>query len=122
MSITRSDIIDLVTLLPGTPSRVALVVCDSGEPQDPASREGALQKKLAAYLQFIVSGQFATDYPQFLDRELLILVVCLNPPTEGMKKIDGIRDSRHPETFLPVEVTTYMEFQSRLQRLSSPES
>jgi hypothetical protein len=119
MSLAQHDRIDLVTLLPNSP-RIALIAYDGGEVPDAQSREDALQKKLVTYLQFVVSGQFARTYAQFLDRELCILVVCSNPPTAGMKKIEGIRDHAHSETFLPVEVISDAEFRERLAK-ASPE-
>jgi hypothetical protein len=51
-----------------------------------------------------------------LDRDLGILVVCVNAPTEGMTKIKGIRDHAHPETFLPVEITTDADFRASLKK------
>jgi hypothetical protein len=116
MSLLKPDHVDLVTLLPGAPARVALIAYDGGEISDAEAREKALQKKLIAYLQFVVSGQFATAYPQFLDREPCIRVVCAHPPTEKMKDIDGIRDPAHPETLLSVEVTTDAAFREVLRR------
>lgn len=121
MSLAQHDVIDLVSLLPGNP-RIALIAYDGGEVPDTASREDALQKKLVTYLQFVVSGQFARTYPQFLDREPCILIVCLNPPTDGMKKIEGIRDHAHSETFLSVEVIADAEFRARLAKTSSEDS
>jgi len=115
MGLDRPDKMDLVAVLPRNP-RVVLVAYDGGEIPDPQQREQALQKKLVAYLQFVISGQFARAYPKYLDRELCILVVCANAPTEGMTKIEGIRDHVHPETFLPVEITTDAEFQASLKK------
>ena len=115
MSLTQQNKVDLVTVLRGNPQAV-LVAYDAGEVPDPQLREQALQTKLMAYLQFVISGQFARTYPQFLDRELGIMVVCVNAPTEGMKEIKGIRDHAHPENFLPVEITTDAEFRASLKK------
>jgi hypothetical protein len=113
MSLTQQNKVDLVAVLPGS-RRVVLVAYDGGEILDPHLREQALQKKLTGYLQFVVSGQFARTYSQFLDRDLSILVVCLNSPTEGMTRIKGIRDHGCQEIFLPVEITTDEEFRASL--------
>jgi len=115
MSLAQVNKVDLVTVLPGNP-RVVLVAYDGGEIPDPQLREQALQKKLMAYLQFIISGQFARTYSQFLDRDLSILVVCANTPTDGMERIKGIRDHAHSETFLPVEITTDADFRASLKK------
>ena len=115
MSLVNTDVIDIVTLVPGK-TRVALVIVDDGLLPDDQSREQALQKKLTSYLQFVVSGQFARTYPDLLDRDLLISVVCTNRPSDEMRKIKGIRDHVHPETFLPVEVGTETEFRARLKK------
>jgi hypothetical protein len=114
MSLDRPEKVDLVAVLPRNP-RVVLVVYDGGEVPEPHQREQALERKLAAYLQFVISGQFARAYPNYLDREVGIVVVCANAPTEGMTRIEGIRDHSHPETFLPVEITTDAEFQASLK-------
>ena len=84
-----------------------MVAYDGGEVPDTLEREEALQKKLATYLEFVASGQFLQTYPQYSD-----LGVCLNPPTEGMKKIHGIRDHDRHETFLTVTVTSDAEFRA----------
>jgi hypothetical protein len=63
MSLAQQNKLDLVTVLPGNP-RVVLVAYDGGEVSDPQLREQALQKKLMAYLQFVISGQFARTYSQ----------------------------------------------------------
>jgi hypothetical protein len=121
MSLTQHDRIDLVTLLPCS-SRVFLIAYDEGEISDAASREDALYKKLMAYLQFVVSGQFARTYAGFLDRELCILVICVHTPTDRMKNIERIRDSAHPEAGLPVEVISDAEFRGRLAGSSAAKS
>jgi hypothetical protein len=113
MSLAQQDKVDLVTVLPGNP-RVVLVAYDGGEVPDPQERAQALQKKLMSYLQFVISGQFARTYSQFLDRDICIMIVCLRPPTEEMTKIKGIRDHAHSETFLPVEIITDAEFREGL--------
>jgi hypothetical protein len=119
MSLAQSNKVDLVTVLPGNP-RVVLIAYDGGELLDSQAREQALQEKLIAYLQFFISGQFARTYSQFLDRDVCILVVCLQPPTAGMMKIKGIRDHVHPETFLPVEIITDAEFRTCLAKAAAP--
>ena len=111
MSLTKTDVIDLVVLTPDK-KRVALIAFDDGQLIEGADREAALQTKLVSYLQFVVSGQFLQIYPEHADRGVCVKVVCMIPPTEGMMKIEGIRDRERPESFLPVEVTTDAEFRS----------
>ena len=108
MSLTNINTIDIVTVLPGE-SRVTLVVDDNDEIQDAMKREKAFLKKLETYMKFVVSGQFARLYPDHTHREICIKVVCLHPPTDGMKKTRGIRDHVHPETFLPIEIVSSKE-------------
>ena len=115
MSLADENKVDLVTVLRGNP-RVVLIVRDYGEVPDPKQREEALQRKLSAYLQFVVSGQFARIYPKFADREIAIAVICLNAPTAGMMKIKGIQDHERSETFIPVEISTDEEFRASLKR------
>lgn len=117
MSLVQQDTIDLVTILPGDP-RVVLLAYDGGEVPDPPLREQALQRKLSSYLQFVISGQFARNYPELLDRELCVVVLCTNPPSEGMSRIKGIRNHTQPDTFIPVEVMTHADFEVLLKQSS----
>ena len=114
MSLANPDVIDLVTLVPGK-QKVALVAVDDGLLPDAHSREQALHKKLTCYLQFVVSGEFAKLYPDFVDRDIFISVLCMSSPSDEMRTIRGIRDRAHPETFLPVEIATESEFRARLK-------
>jgi hypothetical protein len=115
MTLVKSDSIDIVFLAPDK-KKVSLVAYDGGEVPDATDREEALQKKLRSYLEFVASGQFLQTYPQYSDIGVDIMVVCLNPPTESMKKIQGIRDHDRPETFLTVTVITDAEFRSTLPK------
>ena len=113
MSPAKIDSIDLVALLPGKET-VALIAYDGGEVPQDSEGELAMQKKIHGYLDFIVSGQFARTYPEDKKKRLVIQVVCQNPPTEGMKKVQGIRDHGRLETFITVEVKTDTEFKAAL--------
>jgi len=114
MSLTDVTTIDLVIRLPRMPERVALLICDSGEITDDLEREEALQKKLAAYLLFVESGQFAKAYPALSDAELSVEVMCVVAPTDRMKLIEGVRDSNRPDFFLPVNVAEEGELRMKL--------
>jgi hypothetical protein len=116
MSLVNVNTIDLVTILPGE-SRITLIIDDNVEIQNTIHREEALVKKLETYLKFVVSGQFARLYPGDTHRELCIKVVCLHPPSDGMKKAKGIRDHAHPETFLPVEIVSSKEFDDQIAKV-----
>jgi hypothetical protein len=115
MSLADDSKVAVVAVLRGNP-RVVLVARDDGEVPDPTQREDALQRKLSTYLQFVMSGQFARAYPKFAEREIAIAVVCVNAPTDGMLKINGIQDHGRPETFMPVEILTDAEFRAALKR------
>ena len=115
MSLEKPEVIDLIFLSPDK-KKVTLVAYDGGGVPEHAQREQALQKKLRMYLEFVASGQFLKAYPEHADRGVCALVVCLNPPTENMKMIEGIRDHDRPETFLPVAVTTDAEFRAAFPR------
>jgi hypothetical protein len=116
MSLSKSTVIDLVTILPRS-SRVTLVIDDSDTMPDAVARENALMAKLDTYLKFVVSGQFARLYPDYLDRDLCIILVCVEAPTDRMRSIKGIRDHAHPETFLPIEVVSSDEFRAALAKV-----
>jgi hypothetical protein len=120
MSLENLAVIDLIVLSLDK-KKVSLVVYDGGEIPVPAEREQALQKKLRTYLEFVASGRFLNDYPEHADRGVCALVVCLNPPTEGMNAIEGIRDHDRPETFLSVEITTDAEFRASFPKKKSQE-
>lgn len=113
MSLAKADTVDLVVLLSGKET-VALIAYDGGEVPQDSEREMAMQKKIHGYLDFVVSGQYARTYPEFETKRLEIHVVCQNPPTEGMKKVQGIRDHDRPETFIPVKVMIEAELKAAL--------
>lgn len=115
MSLLDLEKLDLVTRLPGD-DRVALVAVDSGDVTETAEREDAFQKKVAVYFQVVASGQFSRLNPQLADREPFILVVCVNPPTEGMAKVTSVGDPAHPETYLTIEIITHAAFLDGLKR------
>ena len=115
MTLAKTGSIDIVFLAPDK-KKVSLVAYDGGEVSDPAEREDALQKKLQCYLQFVASGQFFRTYPEHSDLGVDIMVVCLNPPTDGMAKIKGIGDHDRPETFLSVTVIGDAEFRAALRK------
>lgn len=114
MSLADITYIDLVTRLPGEPARAALLIYDNGEIVDALERESALQKKLAAYLTFVETGQFAETYPTLADAELSVEVVCSVAPTDSMKLIEGVRHPQRSDFFLPVHVTEEAEFRAKL--------
>ena len=115
MSLAKSDVIDLVILMPDK-QNVALIAFDDGELPGSETRERAFQKKLIAYLQFVATGQFIDSYPEHADRGVRITVVCMSPPTDEMRRIELIREHDKPETFLPVEVLSDAEFRASLQK------
>lgn len=111
MSLKKTDTIDLATILPGD-EKVTLVVFDEGEISNEEDRRAALQEKLVTYLEFILSGQFARTFPEYLAMDIRIMVVCTTSPSDQIKSIEGIRDHSHSETFIPVEVILREEFLS----------
>jgi hypothetical protein len=115
MSLAKSDVIDLVALMPDRQT-VALIAFDDGELPDGDSRERALEKKLIAYLQFVTSGQFIELHPEHADHGVKITVVCFSPPSEAIKRIEQIREHDKPETFLPVEVVSDADFRAGLRQ------
>ncbi len=114
MSLAKSDVIDVVALLPNK-QNVALIVFDDGALPTGDSRERALQKKLITYLQFVSTGQFIESHPEHADRGVKIIVVCMNPPSEEMRRIELIREHNQPEIYIPVEVMSDVEFRASLR-------
>lgn len=115
MSLRNFTEVDLIVRMPEDPTRTALVIYDGGEVPEAEEREIALQKKLAAYLEFVASGQFRRTHPDLSDTALSIEVVCLHPPTEGMTQVESIRDSVG-RLSLPVNVTSDENFRARFRR------
>ena len=114
MSLTDTTTIDLITRLPGEPTRVALLIYDNGEIADDRERENALEKKLASYLMFVESGQFAEAYSAWAEAEISVEVVCSVAPTEGMKLIEGMYGSERSDLFMPINVAEEAEFRAKL--------
>ena len=115
MSLAKSDVIDLVVLMPDKQT-VALVAFDDGDLPVADSRERALQKKLVTYLQFVDTGQFIESYPEHADQGVRIIVVCMSPPSDEMRMILEIRAHDKPETSLPVEVLSDAEFRAGFRK------
>lgn len=113
MSLADITTIDLVARLPGEPARAALVIYDNGEIADDRERENALQRKLASYLLFVESGQFAEVYSALAGAKVSVEVVCSVAPTDGMKLIEGVHGSERSDLFMPVNVTEEAEFRER---------
>jgi hypothetical protein len=106
--------VDLVTRLPGSIPRAALVISDNGLIMSDGERETALQRKLSSYMFFVQSGQFREQYPMLAEMELSVEVVCSSPPTRAMKEIGCITHPDDPEFSLAVFVSEEAEFRTRL--------
>lgn len=114
MSLIDVANIDMVIRLPGEPLRAALIIYDGGEIVSELEREQALQSKLAAYLMFVETGQFAEAYSALADAEISVEVVCSVAPSDGMRLIGGTRGSERSDLFMPVNVSEEAEFREKL--------
>jgi|GEM_PF-3529950 len=113
MSLRDFETVDIVMRVPGSTAHAALIAYDTEDVPDEAEREALLGRKLAYYLEFVHSGRFRNAYPELAKHLLSIEVVCLFPPTNGMRQIESI-GGREGKCSIPVNVTTDQEFRSRM--------
>ena len=91
MGIENTETLDMmVGALDGTENSLDLIIIDAGSIQDEITRYQMLIDKLAAYVNFVVSEEFAQEYPQTSAAQILIRVLCATPPTEAMLKVSAV--------------------------------
>jgi hypothetical protein len=94
MGLENANVIDLVTS--PQPGRLELVITDAGLITDPAERREKLIAKLRAHVHYLLSDQFARDYPDISLDRVGIAVVCSTPPTSEMLNITRLRPRVEP--------------------------
>lgn len=103
MTLEDPSRIDIVTR--EKDGRIALVIVDAGVTTDPQERFDMLLSKLKAYVNYVMSIKFKEQYLDVRARDVLISVVCRNPPTEAMKRIENVGPSGDRVNRLEVRYT-----------------
>lgn len=91
MGIENTETLDMmVGSLDGIKNGLDLIIIDAGSVSDEATRYGMLVDKLAAYVNFVMSDEFAHEYPHTRAAEVTIRVLCATPPNEAMLKVKAV--------------------------------
>lgn len=80
MSVEQIDKIDVISNAPN--GKVELTITDHLEWNDEESHLIILQEKLNSYINFIESGQILEDYPNAINKEIVISIVMKYTPTK----------------------------------------
>jgi hypothetical protein len=80
MSVEQIDKIDVISNTPN--GKVELTIADHLEWNDEENHLLILQEKLNSYLDFVESGQILKDYPNAINKEIVISVVMKYTPTK----------------------------------------
>ena len=116
MSLEDTSTIDLVVNSPEGRGGELLIV-DGGDTTDEIRRYQLLTDKLAVYVNYVASGQYAEQLPGVAPEDVTIRVVCTRPPNEPMKQIVSICTREETILKLPVILETELEFEQRLAAL-----
>lgn len=81
MSVEQIDKIDVISTAPN--GKVELTIADHLKWNNEKSHLLILQDKLNTYIDFIESGQILENYPNALNKEIIISVVMKYAPTEN---------------------------------------
>ena len=94
MGIENTETLDMmVGSLDGIENGLDLIIIDAGSIQDEITRYRMLIDKLSAYVNFVVSDEFAQEYPHTTAAQVLIRVLCATPPNEAMLKVSAVYPS-----------------------------
>src|SRR5262245_50677369 len=106
MSLEDPDTIDIITR--PEPNRLELVITDAGITTDPGERMEKLLAKLRNYVGYILSPEFAEEYPELGPDDVSITVVSATPPNSEMLQISHVKPRTEPPRFIAVR---FMQFQ-----------
>lgn len=94
MSVEDQDKIDFITIENGTGNVLLTLTDHLNWEEDEDSHLEMLQAKLNAYMRFIESGEIYQQFPQTIDRVMVINFVSKFPPSEKATAfIDQVRDA-----------------------------
>ena len=91
MGIENTETVDMMTKsLDGLDNGLDLMIIDAGSVANETTRYAMLVDKLGAYVNFVMSDEFARDYPRTTAAQVMIRVLCATPPTEAMLKVSAV--------------------------------
>ena len=115
MGIENIETVDMMTKsLDGIANGLDLIIIDAGSIQDEITRYAMLIDKLAAYVNFVMSNEFADEYPHTHAAQVLIRVLCATPPTEAMLKVSAVYPGDDKSQRIHVVFEDVDEFKRRL--------
>jgi hypothetical protein len=83
MGLEHPGVIDFLAF-DATSGHVLLVMFEKRPWHEPNLQLFQLQEKLNAYLSFILDGEMADAYPQFVDKPIVLRLECSEPPADQM--------------------------------------
>ena len=83
MGLEHPGVIDFLAF-DATSGHVLLVMSEKRPWNEPNRQLFQLQEKLNAYLSFILDGEMADAYPQFVDKPILLRLECSEPPEDQL--------------------------------------
>lgn len=101
MTIEEPGKIDIIAETPN--GGLDMIAVDPGLITNPNKRFQAILQKLSNYLAYVVSDQFAQDYPKVKRSQVAFRVTCAKPPTAKMQEIGVMKHRDFPELAIDVE-------------------
>jgi hypothetical protein len=91
MALQNLETIDMVVKsLEDIPNGMELYIVDNGGIDDEIERYKLLTRKLATYLNFVVSEAFVDENPNTKISDIVIRVLCQRPPNEAMLEVKAV--------------------------------
>ena len=91
MSLEKTEHVDLVTkALDGRENGIDLLMLDHGATTDEDERFRLLNQKLGTYVAYVMDDKFREAHPQTKPKDVLIRVLCKNPPTADMQIVEAV--------------------------------
>ncbi len=116
MGIENVETVDMMAAsLDGTQSGLDLMIIDAGAEADEARRYALLLDKLGAYVNFVMSEEFAREYPRTRATDVTIRVLCATPPTEAMLKVRAVYADDHQSQRIRVVFEDVDEWKRRVE-------
>jgi|SRR5580658_686637 hypothetical protein len=83
-------------------AKLTLLIVDGALHPSQKTRLEKLAKKIQLYVGYIVSPQFAKDYPNVKPEEVLIGVMCRQTPDETMAQMKQVRPKGKPDVSIRI--------------------
>lgn len=106
MGLDDAKSIDIV-LGPTPHAKVTLVIVDGEVHADENLRFNKFLAKLRAYIGHVMCPQFAAAHPGVEPKDVLIGVLCKQPPNEVMLQMTEVRPTAPPDVSIRVRCAQY---------------